>query len=456
MKAISVTIGASDWDLLKNYLFTADGNENAAALLCGTSDSDTQRRILVRRIRPVPPDLYIERLQYHLEVAPSFYNQIVTECLSENLTPVIVHSHPGHRDAWYSGSDDHGEKRLLPTLASLLPGTLPASLVVTPSAATGRVCVKGSFIPLEGITVIGVPIVRYRFNNESRKKEVNFSEKFDRQIRAFGKDGQRTLESLKVGIVGVGGTGSLVAEQLVRAGVRDLHLIDNDDLEASNLSRTFGATKRDVNRHKVDVLAKYLHKISGSTISTDLRSAIKQSVLMTLRDLDLAFSCVDNDRTRALLSRFAHQYLIPVVDLGTRLDARQGHITAAAGRVSILGNGLACLRCSNHINSERIRAESMPRAERNVLQQEGYVMGIDDPVPAVVSLNTVIAGLGATAGINLFVTLTGGVQPVDQIYDARSGSVFPVSARHEQGCDVCDDADGVKALGDIQIVSAYD
>jgi len=456
MKPIFVTIGSSDWDLLKELLFTPDGNENAAALLCGTSDTDAQRRLLVRRIRPVPPDLYIERLPYHLEIAPSFYNQIVSECLGERLTPVIVHSHPGHRDAWYSGSDDHGEKRLLSTLASLLPDTLPASLVVTPSAATGRVFVKGLFSPLAGITIVGTPIIRYRFDNESRKREEEPSERFDRQIRAFGKDGQQTLESLKVGIVGVGGTGSLVAEQLVRAGVRDLRLVDPDDIEESNLSRIFGATKRDVSRHKVDVLAKHLSKISTATIATDLRSAIKQSVLMTLRDCDIVFSCVDNDRTRALLSRFAHQYLIPVIDLGTRLDARQGRITAAAGRVSILGNSLTCLRCSNHVNPERIRAESMSREERIVLQQEGYVMGIDDPAPAVVSLNTVIAGLGATAALNLFVALTGAAQPVDQIYDARSGSVFPVSAKHERGCDVCDDVNGVKALGDIQIVSAYD
>lgn len=455
MKPIFVTIGSSDWDLLKDSLFTVDGNENAAALLCGTSETETQCRLLVRRISIVPGDMYIERLPYHLKVAPSFYNQIVNECLRERLTPIVVHSHPGHRDAWYSGSDDHGERRLLPTLASLLPGTVPASLVVTPTAMTGRICVRDSFIPLAGITILGTPIIRNRFHSESGEKP-ELSGRFDRQIRAFGKDGQRTLESLKVAIVGVGGTGSLVAEQLVRAGIRDLRLIDHDDIEESNLSRIFGATKWDVNKHKVDVLAKYLGNIGDAAVSTDLRSAIKQSVLMTLRDSDIVFCCVDNDRTRALLNRFAHQYFVPVIDLGIRLDARQGRITAAAGRVSIVGNGFTCLRCSNHLNPERIRAESMPREERIILQQEGYVMGIDEPAPAVVSLNTVVAGLGTTAALNLFVALTGGSQPTDQIYDARTGSVFPVSSRHEHGCDICDDVGGVKALGDGQIVSAYD
>lgn len=454
MKPIFVTIGSGDWALLKELLFTADGNENAAALLCGISETDEQRRLLVRRIRTVPLDLYIERHPYHLEVAPSFYNQIISECLDEHLTPIIVHSHPGHSEAWYSGSDDYGEKHLLPILASLLPGVLPASLVVTPNAATGRVLLGGSFVPLNGMTIVGTSIVRYRFHNSKPREEAH-SERFDRQVRAFGRDGQQTLSTLRVAVIGAGGTGSLVAEQLVRAGIRDLRLIDLDDIEESNISRTFGATKRDVGRHKVDVLSKYLEKVGNPKISKDLRSAIKQSVLMTLRDVDIVFSCVDNDRTRALLSRFAHQYLIPIVDLGTRLDARQGRITAAAGRVSIVGSGLTCLRCSNHINPDRIRAESMTREERAALHEEGYVMGIDEPASAVVSLNTVIAGLGATAGLNLFIGLTGGVQPVDQIYDAQSGSVFPVSPRHDQGCDICDERDGVKSLGDLQIVSAY-
>lgn len=455
MKAISVTISASDWELLNESLFTDDGNENAGALLCGTSETETERRLLVRRVHMVPPDMYIERLPYHLEVTPSFYNQVVTDCLDGHLTPIIVHSHPGHRDAWYSGSDDYGEKRLLPTLASLLPGTLPGSLLITNSAATGRVYARNRFTPLVGITIIGTPVIRHRFQDQHEKEGV-LSEKFDRQVRAFGEDGQRTLESLKVAVVGVGGTGSIVAEQLVRAGLRDLRLVDYDTIEESNLSRIFGATTRDVNLSKVDVLEKSLQAIGRVAISKDYRSAIAQSVLMTLRGCDLVFSCVDNDRTRALLNRFAHQYLIPVVDIGTRLDGRQGRITAAAGRVSILGNDLSCLRCSNHIDAERIRAESMAREERFALQREGYVMGIDEPAPAVVSLNTVVAGLGATAALNLFVGLTGGVQPVDQIYDARTGSVFPVSPRHERGCDVCDVNEGVKALGDIQVVSAYD
>jgi hypothetical protein len=117
---------------------------------------------------------------------------------------------------------------------------------------------------------------------------------------------------------------------------------------------------------------------------------------------------------------------------------------------------MVCLRCSGHLNPERIRAESLPVAERQNLAREGYVMGIDEPVPAVVSLNTTVAGLAVTAGFNLFMNLTGGIQSLNQLYDATDGIMFTASQIHEPGCDTCDEGTGLKALGDRQIVSAYD
>jgi len=116
---------------------------------------------------------------------------------------------------------------------------------------------------------------------------------------------------------------------------------------------------------------------------------------------------------------------------------------------------MVCLRCSQHLNAERIRAESLPIKERRSLEREGYVMGIDEPAPAVVSLNTTIAGLAVTAAFNLFLNFTGGLQPVNQLYDATDGVIFVARQEHEEGCDICAESTGVKALGDKQVVSAY-
>lgn len=456
MKDLSIVITTTDWEGLRQSLFTADGNENGGVLLAGMSETSRARRLLVRQFIPVPLDAYIGRESYHLEITPAFYNDVVTKCLRDRLSPVIVHSHPHSEDAWYSPSDDFGEKRLLGALGALLPKAWPASLVMTRNGATGREFRDGDFRRLTGVSITGVRSQKYPFTDSKDHSANGTDLRFDRQVRAFGEAGQALLRDLKIAVIGVGGIGSLVIEQMVRAGLRDIILVDDDKVEESNVSRLFGATTADNGKPKVTVVAAHLKTIGAASVKTIAKSAISQSVLMQLRDRDIVFACVDNDRTRAILNRFACQYLIPVIDHGTRLDGRQGKITAAAGRVSVVGSGLVCLRCSHHINAERIRAESMSSEERRQLEKEGYIIGIDEPAPAVVTINSVVASLGATAGMNLFVALTGGPQPPDQIYDATSGSVFPVTPIHEHGCDVCDPDLGVKGLGDNQIVSAYE
>jgi hypothetical protein len=456
MKPYSVTIPSDDWAEAKAALFTDDSCENAGVFLCGKSESDSEVRLLARRFVSVPSHQYVQRLEYHLEIAPAFYNQIITLCLREHLNPVIIHSHPKHRAAFYSPSDDYGESHLLKVLEDLLPGKTVASLVATPVEVIGRRRMKKKFKPLHTIRIVG-PKVLHSTSGESKAAggAQDIGEQYDRQVRAFGPESQQLLRSLRVGVVGVGGTGSIVAEQLARVGVGQLIIIDNDVVDLTNLSRVVGATRRDIGKAKIEVAKRSLARSGGSKITALDDNAIRQDVLLKLRDCDLVFSCVDNDRTRAVLNRFAYQYLIPVIDIGVRLDARSGTVRAAAGRVSIVGTGATCLRCSHHVDPERIRAESLPEGEREKLEEEGYIMGVTEPAPAVISLNATIAGLGVTGFLNLFTNLTGGLQPTGQVYDATSGSVFPVSAVHELGCDICDAAKGVKALGDYQIVSAY-
>src|SRR6266403_4112540 len=452
---LGIRISYSDWATLRRGLLTADGNENAAVLLCGSSKTKTETRLLARRILPVAPELYEERTSYRLRVSPSFYNRVIDVCLSEKLSPVLVHSHPSADEPWYSASDDFGESRLLPVLEELIPGTSAASLLLTHSLPAGRRYTNQKFGPLNSLTVVGPQVLTFRFSPRQSIPQSDTTQ-FDRQILTFGTEGQKFIAGLRVGLVGVGGTSSIVAEQLGRLGVRDLVLIDPDRVEESNLSRLIGSHSKDVGSPKVKVIRSHLSKLGADKISTVEDSAIRQGVLAQLRDRDIVFSCVDNDRSRAILSRFAHQYLIPIIDMGVRLDGRSGEIKAAAGRVSVVGPGMVCLRCSHHVSSERIRAESLPPTERQALAREGYVMGVDDPAPAVISLNATIAGLAVTSALNLFLNFTGGIQPVDQLYDATEGVVFTARTVHEAGCDICDDNVGVKGLGDIQIVSAYD
>lgn len=436
-------------------MFTDDGNENAAALLCGSAKTESEQRLLVRKIIPATQSEYTERMSYHLEVAPSYYNRVVDAALKEDLNVIIVHSHPFSGPAHYSMSDDYGESRLLPVLESLIPGREVASMLVSHTSANGRRYKGNEFIDFNSLTIVGQRTETISFKDEKSEKDKDQGF-FDRQIRVFGTGGQKILCDLKVAIVGTGGTGSIVAEQLTRAGVKDIVLVDPEDVEKSNVSRLFGANRKDVGSEKAAVVAAHLRRIGAKKVLTIIDSATRQETLLLLRDRDIVFSCVDNDLSRSILNRFAHQYVIPLIDMGIRLDGRTGDIVRAAGRVSVVGPSMTCLRCSGNINSERIHAESIPKAERRDLEREGYIIGIDESVPSVISLNATVGGLAVTAAINIFVNLTGGAQPLNQLYDATDGIIFIADDKHEPGCDICDENGGVKALGDKQIVSAYD
>jgi hypothetical protein len=87
-------------------------------------------------------------------------------------------------------------------------------------------------------------------------------------------------------------------------------------------------------------------------------------------------------------------YYIPVFDMGVRIDSDDGAVSSAKGRVTTLFPGSACLFCRGRITPERVRAEMLAAvspAEAEGLRKEGYVVGLDEPAPAIISFTTSVA-----------------------------------------------------------------
>lgn len=453
LEVSALAMVARDWEGIRKALFTDDGNENFVVLFCGYSADDGSRRLLVREWWSASPADYYTREAYHLEISPAYLNKVVDYALATGLSPVVLHSHPGATLAKYSSSDDFGEKRLLPVLSQLLPGMTPASLLASENEVIGRTLVGGRFQLIRRISTWGDTIEHH----DALPSNIAPSEEVARQVLAWGEVAQSRLQQLRVTIVGLGGTGSAVAEQLARMGVRNLRLVDPDVVDRSNLSRIWGATPEDVGRPKVEVVAGHLRRIvPHCEVTPQQGNVTREQVLKQLASSDLIFGCTDNHWSRAVLNRLSHQYLVPVVDVGTRLDARAGRVTAAAGRVSIVGPGATCLICSGVVDPVRVRAESLATAERERLAQEGYVQGAVGPVPSVITLNSTVASLGVTTGLSLFVNMTGAPPAAELRYDASTGATFTAHPRHLASCEHCSPKGGVKALGSLQLMSAFD
>ncbi len=78
-------------------------------------------------------------------------------------------------------------------------------------------------------------------------------ETFDRVKLLIGEEGYNKLKSSHVCIFGVGGVGGFIAEALVRSGVGEITIFDNDQVSLSNLNRQIISTKEVVGKSKIDV-----------------------------------------------------------------------------------------------------------------------------------------------------------------------------------------------------------
>jgi molybdopterin/thiamine biosynthesis adenylyltransferase len=217
---------------------------------------------------------------------------------------------------------------------------------------------------------------------------------FDRQIRAFGPEGQGLLRHLRVGVVGAGGTGSAVAEQLIRLGVGTIVVIDDDTIndDGSNVTRVWGSTLDDAGVRKVAIVERSAARIGlGSEVIAVNGSINDEETARLLRGCDVVFGCTDDNRGRVTLSRLAYWYLIPVFDMGVQLDSAAGTLRSIDGRITVVGPGAPCLLCRGRIDDDRLAAELLGPAERAARAAEGYAIGLDDPNPAVIAYTTAVA-----------------------------------------------------------------
>ncbi|MGI0048598.1 MAG: HesA/MoeB/ThiF family protein, partial [Nitrososphaera sp.] len=351
----------------------------------------------------------------------------------------------------YSYIDDDGESKVLSAISDNIPDRIHGSLLFAQSFVRGRVWHKGEFVPIESISIIGSKITKLEFSNKEKTEPDHIH---DRQVLAFTDAGNNVIKNMLVGVVGSGGTGSCVIEQLARLGVRKIIAVDPDNFEESNLSRIYGSCYEDTKRNdllKVRIVERHVEEISP-TINFDgmPNSVVERQTLHDLRSCDMVFCCTDTDWSRSVLNELSYQYLIPIIDMGNKIVVSDGEIKTASGRVIVLRPDHPCLWCYEQLSSERITAESMPRRDRERLQKQKYVMGMDVKEPSVVSLNTVVAGLAVTEYINLATGFMGEARGFGrQVYDILEGTVFKSSISPKSTC-VCQRC---RALGDGRHVS---
>jgi len=114
--------------------------------------------------------------------------------------------------------------------------------------------------------------------------------------------GIENLKNIKVGVVGVGAVGSKVAELLVRCGIGEIYLFDDDRVSLHNLAGQL-FIEADVGKPKVMCLMNYLSRINSDVrIYAENTRVVKEEQLP--RNLNYLFSCVDLFKSRITLVNY--------------------------------------------------------------------------------------------------------------------------------------------------------
>jgi len=434
-----IRIPSDVWSKTYAHLYTMPG-EHFAFFLAAWTISKGRPIFLVKDVVLINDDeVDISRTGWSLSI--NEITRVINTAVKSNCALIEIHNHGGILPR-FSGTDKIGLREFVPYVLDSLRGRPYGATVWGNSSIYAEY-----FMPdgdpgiVESVVIYGDRLDQWVSRDDDLAEPMP---RFNRQTPWFTTIGQRKLGRLKLALVGLGGTGSPLLQNLVYLGIRNFILIDHDDSDESSMNRLVTATAADIEIPKVILARRLINSIAPEAnvevIQTQLQST---QALEVLKGVDLIFGCVDNDGARMVLNEIALAYHIPYFDLAVGIDAKDGNVEGAGGRLAIVLPGGPCLYCMNQIDSEEARYWLANNEQREFMRHRGYVTGMDIKAPSVVALN---AGLAASAASE-FAIYVSGVRPIQPLSELdllgvgrsiKGQWLTPVRVSQKSGCPACE------------------
>lgn len=262
-------------------------------------------------------------------------------------------------------------------------------------------------------------------------------DRFDRQRRIFGDEGQKLLRQTSVGVVGCGGLGSFTVLELAYLGVGEILLIDEDSLNDPDRNRLVGAwsTHRE-GTPKVEILRELAKRIDPA-VAVEVQPALLETreARADLTKMDVVMGCVDHDGPRFLLNEFCCKHGLPLIDAASDTLPERDQVLFG-GRVCVATELTGCLFCFGVLDQNEIREYFASEELKTDLELiYGIPVGaLTGSGPSVVTVNGVVASMAVT---ELMALVTGVRTPIPhQDWHGHEGRLSRVVDR-EEDCYYC-------------------
>src|SRR5260370_10700852 len=206
------------------HAYITQHEEWAGYLLCGSMDARDRLVLLAREWCPIPEKYRIRGTGHGMTWHPDFDVEMLNRAQRDRLGCVVIHHHGGQSPG-PSGTDRKTPDSLLPFLSREAPAQPHAFVIMGDESATGQVYRAGAHIAeLTATYIAGSAIDHWSPRAKSATHGLDPAARHDRLVRGFGPKALARLRSARVGVVGNGGGGSHVVQQLAYLGIGALLL----------------------------------------------------------------------------------------------------------------------------------------------------------------------------------------------------------------------------------------
>ena len=347
--------------LLQHYERDWDQEDLCFALWRPSSGRSRRKGLIYRSLLPQDEE---RNLHGNTSFEPAYLARVIALAREEGAGLACMHSHPASGWQDMSTPDVAAERDVVayPAGATGLP--LIGLTIGADGYWSARFWEKSkrgmTKHPCDKVQVTGTTMSRFYFDDKLVPPPAR-REMLKRTIDSWGEAAQRDIARLRVGIVGLGSVGGVIAEALARIGIADLTLIDPDRVEPHNLDRLLYASERDIGKRKVELAQRAVKshatakgiKVTALPLSIRERAAYEAAI-----DCDILFSCVDRRPVaRDTLNYIAYAHMVPVIDGGVSIEPLNDQLHSAHWRTHLVGPGFQCMRCVGQYDSSGVSME---------------------------------------------------------------------------------------------------
>lgn len=373
---LSVAIPAALNLMLEHHLLRDDEQEDAVFALYKPSYGRLRLTACVHEIiLPLEDD---REVHGNVEIHSQYFKRVCKLAAETNSGIVLLHSHLGPGWQGMSIDDFATERSYAGNAESLTELPLVGLTLGTDGAWSARFWEEQNRWYEKRwaatVRVVGRGL-NVTYHDGLRPRPV-FREIYKRTFTAWGPENHAQLARLRIGIIGLGSVGSIVAETLARMGLERFVLIDFDEVQLHNLDRLLGASQQDIGMTKVAVALRQIQKAATGQniqINTVTGGVTEESGYRSALDCDVLFSCVDRPWPRQVLNHIAYSHLIPVVDGGiqVRIDPQTKLFLGADWQLQTVGPDRPCLQCLQAFLPADVATE-----QAGLLEDPSYLAGL--------------------------------------------------------------------------------